>query len=62
LRPPCDGLGQHEFGSVFVGAEEREAVRRLTWAPLNDPGAAAMLSEATRRRDVFLAKEVEDDL
>jgi hypothetical protein len=53
----CDRLGQHEFGSVFVDTDEREATRRLTWTLMNDPKARAMLSDLTRRRDAFLADE-----
>lgn len=50
-----DRLGNSELGSVFVDAEEREAVRRLTWVLIHNPIARAMLSELTRRRDVFVA-------
>jgi hypothetical protein len=52
-----DRLGQHEFGSVFVDTDEREATRRLTWTLINDPKARAMLSDLTRRRDAFVADE-----
>ena len=52
-----DRLGQHDLGSVFVDAGEREAVRRLTWTLINNPDARAMLSEITRRRDVFVTEE-----
>ena len=54
-----DRLGQHEFGSVFVDADERAATRRLTWTLMNDPKARAMLSDLTRRRDAFVADEVD---
>ena len=53
----CDRLGQHEFGSAFADAGEREATRRLTWTLIHDPDATAMLSELTRRRDAFVAEE-----
>lgn len=53
----CDRLGQHEFGSVFVNAVEREATRRTTWTLIHRPEARAMLSELTRRRDAFVAEE-----
>jgi hypothetical protein len=49
-----DRLGNHELGSVFVHAEEREATRRLTWLLINDSDVRAILSELTRRRDVFV--------
>ena len=39
---------------LFSDAEEREAVRRLAWALLYDPGARALLSELTLRRDAFV--------
>lgn len=54
----CDRLGQHEFGSVFVDTDEREATRRLTWTLMNDPKAREMLSDLTSRRDAFLSDEV----
>ena len=57
LAEVCDQLGQHEFGSVFADADERETTRRMTWALIHDPGALAMLSELTRRRDAFVAEE-----
>ena len=53
----CDRRGQHEFGSVFVDTDEREATRRLTWTLMNDPKARARLSDLTRRRDAFLGHE-----
>ena len=53
----CDELGQHEFGSVFLDGGEREATRRMTWTLMNDPGARALLSGLTRRRDAFVADE-----
>lgn len=53
----CDRLGQHEFGSVFVDTDEREATRCLTWTLMNDPKARALLSDLTRRRDAFVADE-----
>ena len=43
--------------AIFFEAAEREAVRRLTWTLTNNPGAWAMLSELTRRRDAFVAEE-----
>ncbi len=49
-------------GSVFLDAEEREATRHLTWTLINDPEAASLLSEVTRRRDAFLAREVREGL
>jgi hypothetical protein len=52
-----DRLGQHDLGSIFVNAAEREATRRLTWTLIHSPDARAMLSELTRRRDAFVAQE-----
>jgi hypothetical protein len=40
---------------LFSDAEEREAVRRLAWALLYDPGARALFSDLTLRRDAFAA-------
>jgi hypothetical protein len=44
-------------GSIFIDAEERELVRRLTWTLIHNPNARAMLSELTLRRDAFVADE-----
>jgi hypothetical protein len=52
-----DRLGNHDLGSVFEDAEEREATRRLTWTLTHLPEAREMLSELTRRRDAFVAEE-----
>jgi hypothetical protein len=52
-----DRLGNHDLGSIFADAEEREATRRLTWTLIHVPEARAMLSELTRLRDVFVAEE-----
>jgi hypothetical protein len=52
-----DQLGNHDLGSIFADAEEREATRRLTWTLVHDPEARAMLSELTRLRDAFVAEE-----
>ena len=52
-----DQLGRHDLGSVFEDAEERERVRRLTWALMHYPKARGLLSEITRRRDAFVAAE-----
>jgi hypothetical protein len=49
--------GQHELGSIFEDAEEREATRRMTWSLIHNPDARAMLSQLTRRRDAFVAAE-----
>lgn len=54
-----DKLGNHDLGSVFADAEEREQTRRLTWTLVHGPDARAMLSELTRRRDAFIAEEGE---
>src|SRR3712207_5914889 len=43
--------------AIFFDTLEREAVRRLTWTLTKNPGARAMLSELTRRRDAFVAEE-----
>ena len=51
IGDPHDVVG----GSIFIDAEERDGVRRLTWTLVNDPDARAMLSELTRRRDSFVA-------
>jgi hypothetical protein len=48
-----DQLGNHDLGSIFADAEEREATRRLTWTLIHDPEARAMLSKLTRLRDAF---------
>jgi hypothetical protein len=48
-----DRLGNHDLGSVFADAEEREATRRLTWTLIHDPEARAVLSELTRLRDAI---------
>ena len=42
---------------IFLDAKEREATRCLTWTLIHNPGARAMLSELTRRRDAFVAQE-----
>jgi hypothetical protein len=52
-----DRLGNHDLGSIFADAEEREATRRLTWTLIHVPEARAMLSGLTRLRDVFVAEE-----
>lgn len=52
-----DQLGNHELGSIFEDAEEREATRRMTWTLIHNPDARAMLSQITRRRDAFVAAE-----
>jgi hypothetical protein len=52
-----DRLGNHDLGSIFAGAEEREATRRLTWTLIHVPEARTMLSELTRLRDVFVVEE-----
>jgi hypothetical protein len=52
-----DRLGRHDLGSIFEDAAEREATRRLTWTLIHNPGARAMLSELTRRRDAFVPQE-----
>jgi hypothetical protein len=50
-----DRLGKHDLlGSIFEDAEEREATRRLTWTLTYEPDARAMLSELTRRRDLYV--------
>jgi hypothetical protein len=49
-----DQLGNHDIGSVFEDAEERERVRRMTWTLMHDPEARRMLSEITLRRDAFV--------
>ena len=51
-----DRLGNHDLGSIFADAEEREATRRLTWTLVHVPEARAMLSELTRLRDAFVAE------
>ena len=51
-----DRLGNHDLGSVFQDAEERERVRRLTWTLMHDPEARGLLSELTLRRDAFAAE------
>jgi hypothetical protein len=50
-------LGNHDLGSIFADAEERESTRRLTWTLIHVPEARAMLSELTRLRDAFVAAE-----
>ena len=50
-----DRLGNHDLGSIFGDAEEREATRRLTWTLTYERAARAMLSELTSRRDRFVA-------
>jgi hypothetical protein len=52
-----DRLGNHDLGSVFVDADEREATRRLTWTLIHNRGARVMLSELTCRRDAFVREE-----
>ena len=52
-----DRLGNHDLGSIFADAEEREATRRLTWTLIHVPEARAMLSELTSLRDAFVAEE-----
>ena len=52
-----DRLGNHDLGSAFEDAEEREATRRMTWTLIHNPDARVMLSELTRRRDTFVAAE-----
>jgi hypothetical protein len=52
-----DRLGNHDLGSIFADAEERDATRRLTWTLIHVPEARTMLSELTRLRDVFVAEE-----
>ncbi len=52
-----DRLGNHDLGSIFADADERESTRRLTWTLIHDPEARAMLSELTRRRDAFFREE-----
>ena len=52
-----DRLGNHDLGSIFADAEERESTRRLTWTLIHVPEARAMLSELTRLRDAFVAAE-----
>jgi hypothetical protein len=51
-----DRLGNHDLGSIFADAEEREAARRLTWTLTYVPDARDLLSELTGLRDVFVAK------
>ena len=52
-----DQLGDHDLGSIFADAEEREATRRLTWTLSYVPQARALLSELTGLRDGFVANE-----
>lgn len=52
-----DARGDHDLGSVFVDADEREQTRRLTWTLIHVPAARALLSELTRRRDAFVVEE-----
>ena len=52
-----DRLGNHDLGSIFADAEERESTRRLTWTLIHVPEARAMLSELTSLRDAFVAAE-----
>jgi hypothetical protein len=56
LREINDQLGNHDLGSIFAGADEREATRRLTWTLIHLPEARAMLSSLTRLRDAFVAE------
>jgi hypothetical protein len=49
-----DRVGKHDLGSIFEDAEERERVRRMTWALMHDPEARRMISELTLRRDAFV--------
>ncbi len=44
-------------GCIFIDAEERKAVRSLTWTLINNPDARGMLAELTLRRDAFVADE-----
>jgi hypothetical protein len=52
-----DFEGTLKPSALFVDAEEREATRRLTWTLANNPDARVLLSELTRRRDVFVVAE-----
>ncbi len=56
-----DRIGNSELGSVFVDADERERVRRLTYLLLHVPEARAALSFVTRRRDAFVDAEGHED-
>lgn len=52
-----DRLGDPDLGSVFVDREERERVRRMTYALTHVPEGRALLAEITRRRDLFADAE-----
>jgi CheY-like chemotaxis protein len=52
-----DRIGNFELGSVFVDADERERVRRLTYVLTHVPDARAALCFVTKRRDAFVDAE-----
>ena len=52
----CVGIYVPE-GAGAPDPEDEEALRRLTWALATDAEAVRLLSELTRRRDVFVAEE-----
>jgi hypothetical protein len=56
-----DRMGDPDLGSLFTDREERERVRRMVYALVHVPEARALLSEITRRRDLFVDAEGRED-